>query len=115
MVRKCVKKCDISDNALLCRNKFTCKVTSKTCKVRGNFSCNNGNVIYIISYTLFKGQYVRFGYKNNFKPRFRVYKSDINTGEVRRGVTKYSLTKCTDVGKIKNIEVHVIEQVQEGD
>ena len=43
-----------------------------------------------------------------------MHKSDINTGKDRRGVAKHFLTKCTDVGKLEIIEVHLIEQVQEG-
>ena len=35
--------------------------------------------------------------------------------QVRTGVVWHFLTKCTDVDKIENIEVHLIEQVEEGD
>ena len=96
MASKCGKKCDICNSFLVCRKEFTCKVTGKTYKVRGNLSCNSANVVYLISCKLCKDQYV--AYKNNFKPRFRVHKSDINT----------------DVGKLENIELHFIEQVEEG-
>ena len=88
MVSKCGKKCDICDNFLVCRNEFTCKVTGKTYKVRGNLSCTSANVVYLISCKLCKDQYVGSAYKNNFKPRFRVHKSDINTGKDRCGVAK---------------------------
>ena len=115
MLSKCGKKCDICDNFLVCRNEFTCKVTGKTYKVRGNLSCNSANVVYLISCKLCKDRYVGSAYKNNFKPRFRVHKSDINTGKDRCGVAKHFLTKCTDVGELENIEVHLIEQVEEGD
>ena len=30
MISKCGEKCDICDNFLICRNKFTCKFTGKT-------------------------------------------------------------------------------------
>ena len=53
-------------------------------------------------------------YKNNSKPRFRAQKSDINTDKDMCDVAKHFLTKCTDVGKVENIEVHLIEQVEEG-
>ena len=69
---------------------------------------------YLIYCRLCKDQYVGSAYKNNFKPRFRVHKSDINTGKDRCGVAKHFLTKCTDVGKLENSEVHLIEQVKEG-
>ena len=114
-VSKCGKKCDIYDNFLVCRNEFTCKVTGKAYKVRGNLSCNSANVVYLISCKLCKDQYLGSAYKNNFKPRFRVHKSDINTGKDRCGVAKHFLTKCADAGKLENIEVHLIEQVEEGD
>ena len=32
--------------------------------------------------------------------------------QVRTGVVWHFLTKCTDVDKIENIEVHLIEQVE---
>ena len=104
MVSKCGKKCDICENFLICRNEFTCKVTGKRYKVKGNLSCNSPNEVYLISSKL-----------RNFKPRFRVNKSYINTGKDTCGVAKHFLPKCTDVGKLKNIEVHLIEQVEQGD
>ena len=70
-------------------------------------------MVYLISCELSKDQYVVSSYKNNFKPRFGVYRSDINTGKDRCGVAKHILIKCTDVGKLKNIEGHLIEQVEE--
>ena len=72
-------------------------------------------MVYLISCKLCKDQYVGSAYKNNFKPRVRVQKSDINTRKDRYGVAKHFLTKCTDVGKLENIEVHLVEQVEEGD
>ena len=39
---------------------------------------------------------------------------DINTLKDRCGVAKHFLTKFADVGKLENIEVHLIEQVEEG-
>ena len=88
LVSKCGEKCDICNNFLVCRNEFSCKVTGTTYKVKGNLSCNSANVVYLISCKLCKDQYVGSTYKNNFKPRFRVHKSDINTGKDRCGVAK---------------------------
>ena len=59
-------------------------------------------------------QYVGSAYKNNFKPRFKVHKSDVNTGKDKCGAAKHFLIKSTDAGKLENIEVHFIEQVEEG-
>ena len=52
---------------------------------------------------------------NNFKRRFRLHKSDINKSKNWCCVAKHFLIKCTDIGKHENIEVHLIEQVEEGD
>ena len=72
-------------------------------------------MVYLISCKLCKDQYVGSAYKNNFKPRFRVHKSDINTGKDMCGVAKHFSTKCKDLGKLENIKVHLIEQVEKGD
>ena len=91
MVSKCGKKCDICDNFLVCRNILTRTVTRKTCKVRGNLSCNSANVAEVISCKLCKGQFVGSAYKNSFKPGFRVHKSDVNIGKDRGSVGKHFL------------------------
>ena len=93
----------------MCRNKFTCKIAGKTYKVRSNLSCDSANVVYLISFKLCKDQNVGSAYKNNFKPKFRIHKSDMNRGKDKCGVAKHVLTKFTDVGKLKNIEVYLIE------
>ena len=71
-------------------------------------------MVSIISCKWCKDQYIASACKNNFKPRFRVHKSNINTIKGRCGVAKHFLTKCTDIGKLWNIEVHLIKQVEEG-
>ena len=71
--------------------------------------------ICLLSCKLCKDQYVGSASRNNFKPRFGVHKMNINTGKDRYDVAKHFLTRCTNVGKLKNIEVHLIEQVEEGD
>lgn len=48
------------------------------------------------------------------KCRFRVHKSYINTVKNKCCVAKHFLTKCTDIGKIKNVEIQLMGQVQEG-
>ena len=82
--------------------------------MRGTLCCTDSNVICLISYKLCKEQYVGSTFKDNFKPRFRVHKSDVITGKDRCGVAKHFLTKCTNGNKIEHIEVQLIEQVQEG-
>ena len=102
MVSKCRKKCDICNNFLVCRNEFTCKVTGKTYKTRGNLSCNSANVVYLISFKLCKDQCVGSAYKNNFKGRFRIHIRHINTGKDRCDVAKHFLTKCSKNAFVKN-------------
>ena len=115
IVSKCKpKRCDICQNHLVCKNEFTCTATGKTYKVRGKLCCTSSNVIYLISCKLCKEQYVGTAFKDNFKPRFRVHRSDILTGKDRRGVAKNFLTKCTNGNNVENIEVQLNKQVQEG-
>ena len=64
---RCGKKIfNIRDNYLVRRNEYTCKVTSKIYKLRGNLSCNRTNMVYLIRYKLCNHQYVGSAYKNNF-------------------------------------------------
>ena len=82
--------------------------------MRGKLSCTSSNVIYLISCKLCKEQYVGSAFKENFRPRFRVHRSDVITGKNRCGVTKHFLNKCTNGNKVEHFDVKPIEQVQEG-
>ena len=113
-VSKCARQCDICKNYLVCNNEFSSTVTGKKYKVRGNLSCKSQNVVYLINCKKCKQQYVGSALKDNFKSRFRVHKSDINTGKDRCGVAKHFLAKCTDVGKLENLEIQLIEEVKPG-
>ena len=115
MVSECKsKRCEICRNYLVCKNEFTCTVTGKTYKIRGKLCWTSSNVIYLISCKLCKEQYVGSAFKDNFKSRFRVHKSDVITGKNWYGVAKHFLTKFTNGNKVENIEVQLIEQVQGG-
>ena len=83
-------------------------------EVRGSLTCKSDNVVYLISCKKFKQQYVGSAFESNFKPRFRVHKSDINTGKDRCGVAKHFLNICTGINKLENLEVQLIEEVKEG-
>ena len=72
------------------------------------------NVVYLISCKTCKQQYVGSAFESNFKPRFRVHKSDINTGKDRCGVAKHFLNNFTGINKLENVEVKLIEEVKEG-
>ena len=69
-------KCDICKNYLISDNTFTCKITSKK-YINNDFDCNCMNVIYLISCTNCNEQHV--GSAVDFKRRFRIHKSDINS------------------------------------
>ena len=110
IVSKCKsKRCDICQNCFVCKDEFTCTVTGKTYKVRGKLCCTSSNVIYLIRCKLCKEQYVASGFKDNFKPKFRVHKSDVITDKDRSSVAKHFFTKCTNGNKVPNIEVQLIE------
>ena len=86
------KKCDICRNFLVCDNKFKCRFTNKTYRVKGDLNCNSPNIVYLISCSNCKDQYV--GSAKNFKNRFRVHKSDINTNKDRCGTARHFNNKC---------------------
>ena len=96
------------------KNDSTCTATGKTYKVRGDLNCKSDNVVYLISCKKCKQQYVRSAYESNFKLKFRVHKSDINTGKVRCGVAKDFINNCTGSNKFENVEVQLNEEVKEG-
>ena len=76
------------DFFLVCRSVFTCKVTGKTYKVKGNLSCYEANVVYLISCKLRKDQFVGSAYKNSFKPRFRYIRATLT--QLRTDVMRLS-------------------------
>ena len=88
-------RCDICKNYLVLKNEFTCTATGKAYKVRGDLTCKSDNVGYLISCKKCKQQYVGSAFESNFKPKFRVHKSYINTDKDRCGVAKYFLNNCT--------------------
>ena len=105
-------KCDICKNYLISDNTFTCKVTNKKYYINNDFHCNCMNVIYLISCTNCKEQYV--GSAIDFKKRFRIYKSDINTTKDRCGVVARHFTnKCQDPQNPQAfLKIQPIEQVR---
>ena len=62
----------------------------------------SSNVTYLISCYLGKKQSISLVFKDNFKPRSRVRKSNVITAKVGCGVAKHFLTKCTDGNKLEN-------------
>lgn len=70
-------KCDICKNYLISNNKFNFKVTGSVYSARGSLSCNNFNVVYIVSCKNYGDKYV--GLPNYLKTKFRIHKSDIKS------------------------------------
>ena len=56
---------------------------------------------------MFKLKYV--GSAIPFKERFRIHKSDINTGKKRCGAAKHFLGYCISEGKFDNLKIQLIE------
>ena len=83
------------------KSAFTCTVTGKTYKVRGDLNCKSDNVVYFISCKKWKQQYIGSAIETNFKPRFRVHKSDISTGKNKCGVAKPFLNICSSINKLE--------------
>ena len=72
--------------------------------------CDSKNVIYLISCKCYGKQYV--GSVVGFKERFRIHKSDINTGKIRCGVVKHLLNVCrSSTRKFEYLQVQLIENV----
>ena len=70
-------KCDICKNFLVSDTKFKCKVTGRVYNIRGKFTCNIPDVVYLISRSYCYDQYI--GSALDFKNRFRIHKSDFKT------------------------------------
>ena len=114
-VSKCNEsRCDICKSYTVFENEFTCTATGKTYKVRAVLTCKSENVVYLLGCKKCKQQYVGSALESKFKRRFRVHKSDINTGKVRCGVAKHFLINCPGIHKLKNVEIQLIEEVKEG-
>ena len=109
-VKECHRKCDICKNFLVVSPDFTCFATKWKYKIKGILKCDSRNVIYLISCKCCGKQYV--GSATGFKERFRIHKSDINTGKVRCGVANYLLNVCcSSASKFENLQVQLIEKV----
>ena len=102
--------CDICKQYLVAERKFTSKVASKTYSIKGDLSCNSKNVIYLITCDKCKDEYV--GSAVDFKPCFRVCKSDIKTKKERCGTSRHFNEKCLcSTSPFGYVKVQTIEQV----
>ena len=96
-------------NFLVVSPDFTCFATKRKYDIKEISKCGSRNVIYFISCKCCGKQYV--GSATGFKERFRIHKSDANTGKIRFGVAKHLLNVChSSTSKLKNLQVQLIEK-----
>ena len=91
-IENCNRRCDICKNFLVLSTEFTYHATKRKYKRRGFLSWNTKNIICLIACKCCSKQYI--GSATGFKERFRIHKSDINTGKIRCGVASYLLNVC---------------------
>ena len=109
-IKECNRICDICENFLVVSPDFTCFAIKRKYKIKGILKCDSRNVIYLISCKCCGKQYVGSG--TSFKERFRIHKSDINTGKARYGVTNDLLNVCRScASKSEHLQVQFIEKV----
>ena len=92
VIETCAKS-DIFKNHMISDNIVTCKVSHEKYYIN-NYDCNCMNVIYLISCTNCNEQYE--GSPVDFKKRFRMRKSGINTKKDRLGVPHHCTNNCRD-------------------
>ena len=90
--------------------KFRCTVKGKTYFIKGKLPCDSFNVVYLITCSNRREQYV--GSAFNFKQRFRIHKSDIKTNKDRFGTARHFNNKCCS-GNNNHIylKIQITEQV----
>ena len=98
-------KCEICKNFLIIDSKFRCTVTGKTYLIKGNLSCDSCNVIYLITCSKCREQYV--GPPINFKQRFRI---EINKDRSRTA-RHFNNKCCSPNNKHSYLKVQIIEKV----
>ena len=103
------EKCDICKNLLIV---FTCFTIKQKYKIKGILKCDNRNIIYMISCKYCGKHYV--GSPTGFKERFRIQKSDINTGKIRCVVANHLVNVCRpSASKVDYLQVQLIEKASE--
>ena len=96
-------------NVLVVSPDFTCFSTKRKYDIKEILKCGSRNVIYFISCKCCGKQYV--GSATGFKERFRIHKSDTNTGKIRCGVANHLLNVCdSSTSKPKYLQVQLIEK-----
>ena len=102
--------CDICKNYMVFSSTFFCTVTGKKFYIRGNFSCNSTDVIYLVECINCKCQYV--GSAFSFKQLFHIHKSDIKTKKDCCGTARhFNSICCHPINPHGYLKVQLIEQV----
>ena len=108
-VVKCSRRSDICKNFLVVSTEFTCQATKHKYKIRGTLTSKTKNIIYLITCKCCNKQYI--GSATDFKKRFRIHKSDINTEKVRFRTANHHLNVCKSaICKTEYLQVQLIEQ-----
>ena len=102
-IEKRNRRCDICNNFLVLSTEFTCHATKRKYKIRGFLTCNTKNIIYLIASKCCGKQYI--GSVTNFKKRFRIHRSDIDTGRIRCGVASHLLNVLKG---LQNVNIFLI-------
>ena len=89
---------------------FVCTATGKKYYIRGNFTCNCTNVIYLVECINCKCQYV--GSATSFIGRFFIHKSDIKTKIDSGGTARhFDSISCHPINPHGYLKVQLIEQM----
>ena len=101
--------CDICKNYMFFSSTVVCTVIGKKYYIRGNFTCNSINVIYLVERVNGECQYV--GSNTSFKQLFRIHKSDIKTKKDRCETTRHlNYVSCHPINPHGYLKVQLIKQ-----
>ena len=107
---KSSRRSDICKNFQVVSTEFTCHATKRKYKTRGTLTCNNKNIISLITWKCCNKHYI--GSATGFKERFRIHKRDIDTSNIRCGVANQLLNVCKSaICKTEYLQVQLIKQV----
>ena len=102
-IEKYKRRCDICKSFLVLPTEFTCHATKHKYKISGFLICDTKNIIYLIASKCCGKQYI--GSVTNFKKRFRIHRSDIDTGRIRCGVASHLLNVLKG---LQNVNIFLI-------
>ena len=90
------------------------KITGKTYFIKGDLSCNNKNIICLMTCDKCRDEYI--GSTVYFKPHFRVHRSDIKTKKERCGTSRHvNESYPCSTSPFGYVKVQIIEQAYSKD